>query len=289
MKRFFAYSAYTLGTLIFFLVILFPAEQAGTLAQRRLSTMLDKDVAITSVAPVGLFSFKVVKPGLRNDGEYLVRADSLVVEPSPLSLLRKLPEVEMTVKAYGGDVDCIIKASEGAKGPEGPYGGWLAFRDIKVDALEAVSRIPEPGLVSGALSGEFTFENLAQNIRNMEGEGDFTLSDGAMVMWSGLAAGLEIPYDEVHMMLSMKNRKITIKECVIKGDLVRGRFSGTIKMGRNISQSRVNVQGSLEPTRTFFDSGLGKLASKFLGKNKPGDSIPFTVTGTLADIQFMPK
>ncbi|MBI9076449.1 MAG: type II secretion system protein GspN [Desulfatibacillum sp.] len=289
MKKFFGYSAYALCSLVFFLAILFPGDQAGKYVEMRLSKALGMDVSMASLAPAGLFTVRMDNPGLRDAEGYLVRADKVKVSSGPLSLIRKRPDVELSAQAYGGEVDGRFTASENAKGFDGPYDGRVGFRDIQVETMDAASRIPEPGLVTGLLSGEFTFTNLSRRVADLEGEGDFTLSSGNLVLWSGIVAGMTIPFDEMHMMLSVKNGKIDIKECLIKGELVRSRFSGSIRMGKSASQSRVNIQGSMEPSRSFFESGIGTLANRFLGNKKAGDSIPFTVSGALDDIRFVPK
>ena len=289
MKKFFGYALYALCSLVFFLAVLFPAEQVGKLAEMRLSNALKMDISMSRIAPAGLFKIRMDNPGLRDKDGFLVRAQKVVFSSGPLSLIRKKPKVDLEAQVYGGDVDGNFNASENAKGFAGPYDGLVTFRNIQVEDMEIASRIPEPGIVTGLLSGEFSFSNLSQKWMSMEGEGEFTLSSGSLVMWSGIVAGMTVPYDEMHMLLSMKNGKIDIKECVIKGDLVRGRFSGSVRMGKNISQSRVNIKGSMEPTRSFYESDMGKLAKTVFRNKQPGDPIPFTVSGTLDDIQFVPR
>ncbi|ACL06819.1 hypothetical protein Dalk_5149 [Desulfatibacillum aliphaticivorans] len=289
MKKFFGYTAYTLCSLVFFLAILFPADQAGRFVEMRLTKELKKDVFIGGIAPAGLTSVRLERPGLSDRTGVLLQAEEVVFSPSIISLMRKRPNVDIAASIYNGEVDGKIKASDNAKSIRGPYEGFIGFQRIDLSAMDAASRIPEPGLVTGSLNGEFTFSNLTERWMDMEGEGDFSISSGNMVMWTGIGAGMNIPYDEITAQISMKNGKIDVKDFVLKGDLVRGRFSGAIRLNKDFARSRVNLKGSMEPTRTFYESDLGKIAKTVFRNKKPGDAIPFTVTGTLGDMQFAPK
>ena len=289
MKKFFGYTAYTLCSLVFFLAILFPAGQAGRFVEMRLTKALNKDVFIGGIAPAGLTDVRLEHPGLSDETGVLLQAEEVVFSPSVISLIRKRPDVELAASIYGGDVDGEIKASEDAASINGPYEGYIGFQNINLEAVDAVSRIPEPGLATGVLNGEFTFSNLTPQWMDMDGEGDFSLSAGRMVMWTGIVTGMNVPYDQITVQLSMENGKIDIKDFVLKGDLVRGRFTGAIRLNRNIAKSRVNLKGTMEPTRSFYESDLGKLAKTVFRHKKPGDSIPFTISGTLDEMQFLPK
>ena len=96
-----------------------------------------------------------------------------------------------------------------------------------------------------------------------------------------------IPFKKITADLVMKNMNLQIKKCIINGDQVDGRISGSVTLKNTPGQSYLRLSGRIKPHPLLIEK-LGNdlpanlLSEKIFGKN----GVQIRIYGTLDNPRF---
>ena len=139
--------------------------------------------------------------------------------------------------------------------------------------------------ISGVLDGKFTYRNENESGDNLKAE--LIISDGELELLTPVFKLRSVSFSRIAADLVMKNQKLQIKRCIIKGDQMDGSISGTVTLKNSPGQSYLKLSGTIKPNKLFIEK-LGKdlpanlLPEKIFGK----DGVRIRVYGTIDKPRF---
>jgi hypothetical protein len=114
------------------------------------------------------------------------------------------------------------------------------------------------------------------------GEAFLTISDCLVKLAEPVLTLETIDFDEIQVKMSLKRQQISISSAELKGDKMIGTFSGNIDMDKDFMESRLDLQGKVEPTAKLFRDMPGAGEAINLIKEGINDGkLPFTLKGTI--------
>jgi len=279
-RKWLPYSLFVIAVTTFFIYYLFPSEKVKNYITFNLNKSYPGiNIAIDHVKPA-------FPPGLRlyNVNFYmhdlLFRSEQIKIAPGLLSLFRSKVIFFFKGRAYTGILEG--KGEFTKKRPKVMIEGKLSGMQIK--EISAVKDFTGRN-ISGVLDGKFTYWNENESGDNLKAE--LIISDGELELLTPVFKLRSVPFSRIAADLVMKNRKLQVKRCIIKGDQMNGSFSGTITLKNNPGQSYLKLSGTIKPHPTFIEK-LGKdlpanlLPKKIFGK----DGVRIRVYGTIGKPRF---
>lgn len=257
-RKWLPYSLFVIAVTAFFIYYLFPSEKVKNYITFNLNKSYPGiNIAIDHVKPD-------FPPGLRLYNvnfymhDFLFRSEQIKIAPGLLSLFRSKVIFFFKGGAYTGILEG--KGEFTKKRPEIMIEGKLSGMQIK-----EISTVKDfiGRNISGVLDGKFTYRNENESGDNLKAE--LIISDGELELLTPVFKLRSVPFSRIAADLVMKNRKLQIKRCIIKGDQMNGSISGTVTLKNNPGQSYLKLSGTIKPHPTFIEK---------LGKDLPANLLP---------------
>jgi len=285
-KKWFGYALYGIFLTIGLLYFRFPSEAV----QDYLEAKADRSnprfgLSIGHVSPSLTFGLKFRKTELShhaNPTKVLFRADGLSVRPTIGSLLRGKLKLRFDGLAYDGGIKGYVSFDENSF--KAPFTTSIALKDIRIGEYDNL-----PSLigrhVEGSLGGTITYNGKNKFLIEGAGEADLLLSNGRVELLQPILSLDSIDFDEVLIKMILKNQKINLTNVELKGPNMHGTLSGIVSLRRELSESRLDLKGTIEPFADFFKSapGTGDTMKLFKERIKKRGTLSFTIRGTLTE------
>lgn len=280
IRKWLPYFLFVIAVTAFFIYYLFPSEKVKNYITFNLNKSYPGiNIAIDHVKPA-------FPPGLRLYNvrfymhDLLFRSEQIKIAPGLLSLFRSKVIFFFKGRAYTGILEG--KGEFNKNRPKVMIEGKLSGMQIK-----EISTVKDfiGRNVSGVLDGKFTYRNENESGDNLKAE--LIISDGELELLVPVFKLRSVPFSRIAADLAMKNRKLQIKKCIIKGDQMDGSISGTVTLKNNPGQSYLKLSGTIKPHKLFIEK-LGQdlpanlLPEKIFGK----DGVRIRVYGTIDKPRF---
>jgi len=158
--------------------------------------------------------------------------------------------------------------------------------DIQLTGVTAIQNISGQK-ISGLLNGQVAY-NRMENAEAINAF--FRLSDLRVDLSTPILNMKSLRFRDIQTDMSINNKNLIIKRCIVKGVQMDGQISGSIVFRNDVGKSILNLTGAIKPHHLFL-AGIGKgISSIFFPKNKTGEkSLFFGVSGTFEKPSFYLK
>lgn len=189
-----------------------------------------------------------VTVGFRSHPEATLHADDLSVRPGGFSLLKGRLAILLAAKGYGGEARGRIDFSR-LFSLRGPLSAEATLRDVRIEKCawlqEALAR-----QVTGTLQGTVSFSGTMEALKNITGNVDFTLTNGAYPLIDGFFDFKKIDFSKIEGKLSFLNGTMKITRLTLTGEKIRVSLKGNILIADEFRDSRIDLNGTIEiPTQ----------------------------------------
>jgi type II secretion system protein N len=143
--------------------------------------------------------------------------------------------------------------------------------------------------VKGVLNGTITYGGEYNLLIAGTGEAELRISGGQIELLEPILGGEPIDFDELRIKMVLKNRRIDLTDVELKGRVIQGTLSGSIRLKTEFLKSNLNLRGTLEPLAGFFESVEGSPYTntlRFLRQRLKKGKLSFIIHGTLANPGF---
>lgn len=214
----------------------------------------------------------------------LLQADRISIVPALWSLASGEPRYHIDAHAYDGDIVghvCLQK-----KGTKAPLSTSLKFEGLHV-GLHSYIRSLLGRDVSGVLNGDIDYAGPQQRLMEGEGQGTIEIANGKVKLLQPILGLSAIDFDRLSVAMSLKDRKLSLTRVELQGQTIKGELSGVVTLNADLSRSRLDLKGTVEPlgglvenmspdaaaALRFLRQGLKKLGRSFVIQGSLGKPI----------------
>jgi hypothetical protein len=119
------------------------------------------------------------------------------------------------------------------------------------------------------------------------GQGMIIISGGKVRLLQPILGVDAIDFDRLTMKMALKDRRVSLTHVEVEGRSIKGELSGTIILNTDISRSRLDLKGTMEPLGGLLENVKGNTATLSLlrqGLKKLRRS--FVIQGTFRNPTF---
>lgn len=285
-KKWLGYILYVVLVTLALLYFLFPAQAVQELVDNSVSRINAelgfKAEKIGPWAPAGL-RISRGRIYLKDTPEPAVfKADSLYVGPRLLKLVRGLYSIDLSGKAYKGEIKGSLNAGdENAETFESEF----SFKDLDLADYEFLAEKLEHRVI-GKFSGDIVYARDTANVGG-KGKANLRLTDGQLQFQAPIFGIGSVDLQSIDLELDLSNREITIARAELAGSEVKASMTGSIQLQSDIKLSQLNLKGTIEPLAEFYKNypEIRELLKSMKKRVKRGQYF-FAITGTLGEPRF---
>lgn len=284
------YLLYTLLLVTGLLYYRFPSDTIQTYLESRIAAEAPGIVlSMTRVKPEippGLKLMDVTIGSRQSPQKHMLRARDISVYPAWGGLLFGGPEYRFNAHAYDGEIRGRVQVHPEQRDTEAPLTFSVRLKGIHVGHHPYLSPLIGRD-VSGTLNGDISFSGQQRNPIDGMGEGEFVVSNGRVALLQPVLGLESIDFDRLSVKLSLKNRLVTLTRVALEGQAIRGELNGTITLNRDVSRSRLNLKGTMEPLGGLLGNMKGNAATlRFLRQGLKKLNRTFVIQGTFRNPVF---
>jgi len=265
-RKWLPYSLFVIAVTAFFIYYLFPSDKVKNYITFNLNkTYPGIKIAIDRVKPAFPPGVKLYNVNFYNTHDSLFGAEQIKIAPGFLSLFRSKAIFFFKGRAYTGTLKGKGEFTKNSQ--EIMINGKLS--GIRIKEISAIKDLAGRN-ITGVLDGSFTYRNEKESGNNLKAE--LIISDGELELLTPLFTLESISFKKITADLTMKNRRLQIKKCIINGNQMDGSISGSVTLNNTLGQSSLKLSGTIKPLPLFIEK-LGKdlpvnlLPEKIFGKN----------------------
>ncbi len=210
---------------------------------------------------------------------YVAQAERLDVAPKLTTLFKERKSFSFNASIWEGTIGGIADFPFPLRPDD--VNVTADINGLMIERIQALENLPAEN-VTGMVNGDVAY---TRNNVDETAHANLKISD--------LAIDLAIPiikmalvFPSIDADISLKNRKIEIKQCTAIGEQVNGDISGTIVLADPIGDSRLNLKGGIKPHEAFAN-GMGKTLLTLIFRNRSGaSSYQFIIGGTIDNYTF---
>lgn len=250
----------------FFVYYLFPSDTVKKYITNHLNRAYPEiDIKIGYIKPVFPPGLRLYNVNFYHMNNASLEAEQIKIVPGMLSLFGSKTIFFFKGRTYQG----ILKG-RGEFTKNGP--ARLVTMDgklsgIRIKEISAIKQMTGHNM-SGRLDGNFIY----RSDKGSEGtlEASLVVSDGELDLSAPFLTLERIPFRKITAELTMKNRKIELNRCIIKGDQMDGSISGSVTLKQPPGKSYLKLLGTINAHPLFLEK---------LGKDIPTDLLPKKIFG----------
>lgn len=273
------YSTYIMAVAVFFIYYLFPSDAV----KKQIAFYLNRanpglDIMIDNIKPVFPPGLKLYNVSLYHIDNLLIEAERINITYGFLSLFR--PETTLFFKS--GAYEGILKGRADITADELTINADLS--DIMTQNIPVLQNLFNR-TISGILSGKITYSGNKKFAGTANAK--LNLSDCEVEVLTPLFNLKSFTFDSAETNVVMDNRKLQIKQCVVKGHQVDGNISGFIAIEDPVNKSVLNLTAKIKPHPSFL-ADLRKVfpADLLFKKRHNKNGFPVRLSGTLDEPVF---
>ena len=262
---------YAVLCLLVFSCMRFPYHIMKPKIEGTLSRALHADVSVGDIA--GRFPFGLALEDLRVDGETV--ATRLIARPGFTGFLMGRLALVLAVEQTQGRLDCTVKTS--FKNPGDPLALNFKLKEFDIAPLK---KLTQGGLeIAGTVTGEGRLDTERANFKDSRGAIDITCKNGQIPFNMPSMPLGAITFADLTLKAEMGQGRLEIKEVQLNGNDVSGTLSGSMRLGRNIMTSELDLGGNLKLSQAY----------RLMLGNPRGESMRFRLLGTMGRPKLIPQ
>ena len=280
-RKWLPYFLFILVVTVFFIYYLFPSDKIKNFITFNLNkTHPDIHIAVGHVKPAFPPGLRLYNVNFFHTRNPLFTVEKIKIAPGLLSLFRSKIIFFFKGRAYTGLLEG--KGEYTKNKPEVVIDGKLS--GIQVKEISAIKDFTGR-TISGVLEGTFTYRNEKEFGDNLKAK--LAISGGQLELVTPLLQMKNITFKKITADLVMKNRNLQVKKCIINGDQMDGRISGSVTLKNTVGQSDLKLSGRIKPQPLLIeklgnDLSANLLSKKIFGKNE----LHIRIYGTLDNPRF---
>jgi type II secretion system protein N len=252
-KKQLLYGIYIFVVAVFFLYYLFPSETIANYVTSRFNRVNpDINLVIDHASLAFPLGLKLHDASVYYLSTEVFKTDHLKIVPNFLSLFRSKIVFFFKGSAFGGILEGRGEFDKNR--PDQHAVIAVKLSGINIKEISAVKHFVGRN-ITGLLEGNFTFRNSGKSDRELDA--GFSISDGEVELLMPILEQKSIPFTKLETDITIKNERLNIKRCTIKGDPLDGSISGLVTLREPLDQSSLRLSGMIEPNPKFFEK-LGK-------------------------------
>lgn len=285
-KNWLGYGAYIVLSIVILLYFLFPADSVEEFLDNSVSSINSefsfKAEKIRPWIPAGV-RFSSGQIYLSDTSRVAVfESDNFFVAPDILKLVKGEYSFGLEGTAYKGDISGTINLT----GEDRDIESEITFRDFVLEEYDLLAEKFKTRII-GNLSGQIAYSSKSLNKAGGSGSFDLRLSDGLLQFQAPVFNINSLDLQSIKLEAKLNRGEITIIKAELQGPEVNGSMTGSIHLQKDISQSKINLRGTLEPLAQFYQNypEIRELLKTMNKRVKRGQYL-FLVTGTLSNPEF---
>lgn len=280
-RKWLPYFLFIIAVTAFFIYYLFPSDKIKNFITFNLNkTYSGINIAVDHVKPAFPPGLRLYNVNFFHTDNPLFTVEQIKIAPGLLSLFRSKIIFFFKGSAYTGILEG--KGEFTKNRPEVMIDGKLS--GIQIKEISAIKDFTGRN-ISGVLDGKFTYRNEKEFGDNLKAE--LAISGGQLELVTPLLQMESITFKKITADLVMKNMNLQIKKCIINGDQIDGRISGSVTLKNTPGQSYLKLSGRIKPHPLLIEK-LGNdlpanlMSKKIFGKN----GVHIRIYGTLDNPRF---
>jgi type II secretion system protein N len=282
-KKSIPYAAYIVGITLLFLYVLFPSDALKMyLADQLRRGNPNINVSINRIRPAlppGI-TLKRVDVSLRNTA--LIGLDDLKLVPAISSLFSNNTRLKFKGSAYEGKLSGTAVFNNDTQERQAKIDGQIS--GIQIQEISALQGLTIHDL-SGKLGGNFAF---TENGPNQSLTGKLAVSECRVEFAAPVMNQQSLTFSAIDADLALKNRKLIITRCDLKGNQLDANITGSIALNGSNAGNALNLKGTMTPHHVLLTKIKNSLSTDFLRRKQAGKTvISFKISGTLEEPGFL--
>jgi len=245
-RKYGGYAAFAAAALLVFAWVKMPADAMRSLVLSALSKNT-AGLQVSLEAAEWAFPFGLVLTGLsvqpRDGRSPGVQAETVTARPAMLPLMTGRLAFRVEAAAMGGRIDGDI-AFRNRFSAGGPVQADLSFGGINAAECPGLAEMLGRS-VRGRADGRLHFEGLPERWPEGLGRMDLALANGLISFKSPLFGLQELIFTKMEGNLDLGSGQLKVNRLQVTGDALQGEFQGTIRLGGDLSQSRLALRGEV--------------------------------------------
>ena len=276
------YGLYSLVAVTALLYYKFPSDSIRdyieSAVQSRISPMVLRVGSVDLDLPPGLV-FKDLRLSLRDRPEKIFfSAGDLRVRPEAGQLIRGIPAAAIQCSVQGGSFSGSVRLTE--RRLQGTVAADVELNGIRLEDNAALQEVLGRG-IEGVVEGTMTFRGTAADPLGGAGEIRFVARDGSVEIMQPFLGLDFLEFTKVVLNGDLRDRRFLLTSGDIEGPDYRGSLTGTVIPADGLVDSRLNLQGWVEPFPTFFARRGASSAFNFVRQRLRQGKLNFSIRGTL--------
>lgn len=286
MKKWIATIVYISAVTLFFFYYLFPSDTVRAYMNHHVTRLWPQfQLVANKVVPTVPPGLKLNMPLLYRNDQVLFGADHLKLVPGWLSLFSPQKKIGISGAAYDGAINGTIAIAGLDASPVIDLD--LAFGGINISRIQGIASLITHE-IDGIAGGRFFFANT--EFPSGQGRLELVITDGAVALNPPLLGIEKLSFTSIEGEAELSDRRIRISRFDAKGREVNVNATGTLILRDPLDASAVNISGQILPHPSFIRDLAGMVPASLLSeKNMSGGGIPFRVSGTIANPNFILK
>jgi type II secretion system protein N len=286
LKKWFWYGLYVVAVAGILLVLRFPSDDLKSYLESAASRQNPAtSLSISSLKPsypLGLWFERIeLDQKMKKGKQALLAVENFSVKAEPLPFLKGEYTFHLQGDVYDGNVAGVVRMHEK---DTAALTAELSLKGIQTEQYDLIPALTNIS-VNSSLSGEISYDGKATSLLDGTGEATFELGQGSLSPVKPLFGfNGTVGIEELTLEVSLEKRRLLVR-IAFTGPEFMGELSGTIKLRKQVSQSALTLEGSLEALDQLFskDSQASGGGMELLKKRLQGGAVSFMVTGTVAD------
>ncbi|MBW1779160.1 MAG: type II secretion system protein GspN [Deltaproteobacteria bacterium] len=214
----------------------------------------------------------------------LLRAKKIAITPDVWSFVSGISEYYFDARAYQGDIKGRVRFDR--HNVKAPFAASVLLKGIHVGRHPYLPPLVGRD-VSGVLEGKIDYTGQRNRFIDGTGHGTLVISDGRVQLLQPILGLDALNFDRLSVKMALKDRKVALTRLELEGPAVKGELSGTIFLKSNVSRSRLDLRGSMEPLGGLLGNiKADASALRFLRQGLKGLNRSFVIQGTLENPEF---
>jgi len=260
-RKWLPYLLFFIAVTVFFMYHLFPSNIVKNYITYNLNKIYpDINITIDYIKPAFSPGLRLYNVGFYHQNNSLLVAEQIKIAPGLLSLFSPKSTYFFKGRTYGGTIKG--KGEVVKNEPARPVMIDAKISGIQAKDIPAIQNLTGRK-ISGMLDGNFIYSNDNRSGENLSAK--FIISDCEIKLLTPVFMLESATFSKIEADLTMKNRKLQVKQCIIKGNQMDGFISGTITLKKPLVKSVLNLAGTIKPHQPFLEK---------LGKDLPANLLP---------------
>lgn len=270
-------SIYIIVAGVFFIYYLFPSDAVKKYIAFNLNRANPElNITIDNIKPVFPPGLRLYNVSLYRLSNLLLEAKQIKITPGLLSLFRPKTTFFFKAEAYEGILEgrADIMANKLMINTD--------LSGVRTKDMSVVQNLANRK-ISGMLSGKVTYSGNREFAGTVDAK--LTLSNCEVELLTPVFNLESFSFESIAADIAMKNQKIQINECIIKGNQADSRISGSVNLKNPLGKSVLDLTGTIKPHHLLIENLQNIFPVKSLLKIGKG-GLSIRLYGTIAQPGF---